>query len=198
MPYLIFDLEMTGSEAGYHDIIQIGAVLADDDWKVLSQFESLVYPDNEETMSTAAEEIHGISIYDLEDAPSSLDALEDFEAWVRKSLHRRPQDSLKDITLCGQSVINDINFLKQKYDELHLAWPFSYRLIDLMSISFLMYRIWDTNKVSRPKSYSLKAVADYFSLQREDDQHNALEDAQLTYACFKKYFETAGKLRIDD
>ena len=26
MPYLIFDLEMTGTESDFHDIIQIGAI----------------------------------------------------------------------------------------------------------------------------------------------------------------------------
>ena len=61
MPYLIFDLEMTGSESDYHDIIQIGAVLADEQWNKVSEFESLVYPDNPETISKYSEEIHGIS-----------------------------------------------------------------------------------------------------------------------------------------
>jgi DNA polymerase III epsilon subunit-like protein len=68
MPYLILDLEMSGQEAGYHDIIQIGALLADNDWKVLSKFETLVYPDNEETFSSYSEKVHGISLEDLEDA----------------------------------------------------------------------------------------------------------------------------------
>ena len=55
MPYLIFDLEMTGSEHDYHDIIQIGAVLADDKWNKISEFESLVYPDNSENISKYSE-----------------------------------------------------------------------------------------------------------------------------------------------
>ena len=196
MPYLILDLEMTGSEAGYHEIIQIGAVLADDNWTYLSEFESLVYPENQENISTAAEAVHGISVDELEDAPQSFEMIENFEKWIRKILKRPSHIALTDIVVCGQSVINDINFLKQEYDEQDVFWPFSFKLIDLLSISHVLYQVMDANAVKRPKSYSLSAVAQHFSLQRDEDTHNALEDAKLTYECFKKYFEFAQRLKI--
>lgn len=195
MPYLILDLEMTGGETGYHDIIQIGAVLANDDWKVISEFQSLVYPDHEENFTAAAEEIHGISLADLEEAPMPYEVLENFEAWIRKSLRRNSSISLTDIVVCGQSVINDINFLEHQYSDQNMKWPFSYKLIDLMSISFVFYQIFDANKLQHPKSYSLKAVAAFFGLQREEAAHDALEDAKLTFHCFKKYFEIIPHLK---
>ena len=195
MPYLILDLEMTGNEADYHDIIQIGAVLANDDWKMISEFESLVYPDNQDHSSKYAEEIHGISIDDLQDAPSAYEALENLENWLRKNLRRKPEHSLNDIIVCGQSVINDINFLKQKYSELKILWPFSFKLIDLLSLSFIFYQVFDANGIKRPKSYSLKSVAEFFEGYREDSTHNALEDAKLTFFCFKKYMEICHKLK---
>jgi DNA polymerase III subunit epsilon len=196
MPYLILDLEMTGTEAGFHDIIQIGAVLASDTWAPLSEFESLVYPDHEDSFNAGAEAIHGISADDLDDAPSSFEALEDFEAWVRKTLKRRSQDPIHDIIVCGQSVINDIHFLQTKYKELNLKWPFSFKLIDLLSVTHFMYRIWDQNQVPRPNSYSLKAVATHFQLSRAEAHHNALEDARLTYQCFQKYFAIADQIKL--
>lgn len=196
MPYLIFDLEMSGTEFDYHDIIQIGAILTDDNWNKISDFESLVYPDNPETFSTQSEEIHGISIYDLEDAPSSYEAFEDFENWLRKNLRRNKNENLYDVILCGQSVINDVNFLKVKYNELNLTWPFSSKLIDLLSISFLFYKIFDNNNITRPKSMSLKSVAQMFQIKREETTHDALEDAMITYYCFKKYFEISERIKI--
>lgn len=195
MPYLILDLEMTGGETDYHDIIQIGAVLADDDWRTISEYETLVYPDNEENFTSYAEEVHGISIYDLEDAPQSYDALIDFEEWIRKSLKRNQSVPLTDIVVCGQSVINDINFLKQKYSDQRMKWPFSFKLIDLLSVSYVFYQIFDVNNVKRPTSYSLKAVAAFFDLQRENDTHSAMEDAKLTYFCFKNYFGLIKKIK---
>jgi DNA polymerase III subunit epsilon len=196
MPYLIFDLEMSGTEVGYHDLIQIGAVLVDDNWQQIATFESLVYPDNEETFNQKAEEIHGISIYDLEEAPSSYDALENFEKWIRKCLRRDTKERLTDVIVCGQSVINDVNFLKQKYDDLNLNWPFSFKLVDLLSMSVLVFRILENNKKAMPKSYSLKNVALHFGINREELQHNALEDSIITYQCFKKYFEIIDAAKI--
>ena len=95
MPYLIIDLEMSGSEFGFHDIIQIGAVLADDKLNSLGEFSSLVYPKNDSVFSEEAEEIHGISIFDLEEAELIHDVLEQFENWIRQKLNRKKTDKLK-------------------------------------------------------------------------------------------------------
>jgi DNA polymerase III subunit epsilon len=61
---------------------------------------------------------------------------------------------------------------------------------------FIFYQIFDQNKITRPKSYSLKAVAEYFKINREDVTHNALEDAKLTYQCFKGYIKLIPNLKI--
>jgi DNA polymerase-3 subunit epsilon len=196
MPYLILDLEMSGNDAEYHDIIQIGAVLADDDWNQISEFESLVYPDHEEMFSDYAEEVHGISLDDLEDAPQSFEAIEMLESWVRKSLHRQQHEPINDVILCGQSIINDIHFLKVQYQFLSLKWPFAYKMVDLMSFTVMFSRILKNNKAKAPEKLSLQSVASYFGIHRESDTHNALEDAVITYKCFKKYFEIGDKLKI--
>jgi DNA polymerase-3 subunit epsilon len=196
MPYLIFDLEMTGTESDYHDIIQIGAVLVDEQWNKVSEFESLVYPDNPETISKYSEEIHGISLSDLEDAPSAYDVFEDFENWIRKNLKRKQNENIYDVILCGQSVINDINFLKFKYSELNIPWPFSSKLIDLLTITFVFYKIFDSNGINRPKSMSLKSVAQMFQIERDGDNHNALEDANITYSCLKEYIKLSKQVKL--
>jgi len=196
MPYLILDLEMSGSEADFHDIIQIGCILADDNWNKLSEFESLVYPDNPDAFSSDAENIHGISLNDLENAPIAYDVFENFEHWIRKTLKRNNNQPLHDIIFCGQSVINDINFLKSEYDELNITWPFSTKMYDLLSISFIFFQIFEANKIEKPKSMSLKNVAEYFNLKREEETHNALEDALLTYKCFKEYLNLMSSLKL--
>lgn len=198
MPYLIFDLEMTGTESDYHDIIQIGAILTDDKWNKISEFESLVYPDNPENFSKFSEEIHGISLSDLEDAPSAYDVFDDFEQWIKRNLKRKQNENIYDVILCGQSVINDINFLKFKYSELNLPWPFSSKLIDLLTITFLFYKIFDINDINRPKSMSLKSVAEMFKIEREGNNHNALEDAHITHLCLMKYMNLVNHLKLID
>jgi DNA polymerase-3 subunit epsilon len=196
MPYLIIDLEMSGTEYGFHDIIQIGAVLADENLNTIAEFSSLVYPKNEDIFSEEAEEIHGISIFDLEDAELIHTVLDSFEDWIREKLHRKKTDKLKDLIVCGQSIMNDINFLMVEYKEQHLDWPFSYRILDLMSITDLMYRIFDSNNIERPKSYSLRNVAKYLKIEILEDKHDALEDARITLRCLKSYFAQIDKCVI--
>jgi DNA polymerase-3 subunit epsilon len=188
MNYLFLDLEMTGSEAGYHDIIQIGAVLTNDKFDVLAEYTSLVYPENEEVFSEEAEEIHGISIHDLEDAPMIHEVLDEFETWIRKTLHRKNNDPIKDVVVCGQSILNDINFLMAADNNQHILWPFSFRILDLMTLTETMYRIFDAKKMERPKSYSLRAVSKYLKIAINDQKHDALEDARLTLQCFQGYY----------
>ena len=196
MPYLIFDLEMTGTESDFHDIIQIGAILTDVKWNKISEFESLFYPDNPENFSKFSEEIHGISLSDLEDAPSAYEVIDDFEKWIKTSLKRKQNENMYDVILCGQSVINDINFLKFKYSELNLQWPFSSKMIDLLTISFVFYKIFDSNDIHRPKSMSLKSVAQMFKIERDGNNHNALEDANITYLCLMRYMSLINQLKL--
>jgi len=114
MAYLIIDLEMTGPDPEFHDFIQIGAVLATDAWKKIDEFETLVYPDNEDAFSIYAEKIHGLTIHDLYEAPASYEALEMLENWaIEKFAHRKR--NLRQIVTAGQSVFNDISFLRSKY-----------------------------------------------------------------------------------
>ena len=197
MTYLIVDLEMSGTEAGYHDIIQIGAILADRHWNKIAEFESLVYPENPETFSKHSEDIHGIALHELDDAPMAYEVLEIFELWVKSSLKRRDSSAVRDVILCGQSVINDINFLRTAYDDMNMEWPFSFKMMDLLTVTSIFYRIFDSNGIPRPKSVSLQSVAQHFGIGRKEDFHNALEDARITYLCFREYMEISDQVTLE-
>lgn len=195
MPYLIVDLEMSGPDAGYHEIIQIGAVLVNDNWSPLGTFLTNVYPEDKEAFTASAEQVHGLSLEDLEEAPMIYEVLEDFEKWIRKMLKRQSGD-LKDIVLCGQSVIHDINFLKFAYRNENMEWPFSNKLIDLHTIAFFTFKIMEANGLTIPKGLSLKAISAFFAMEREGDTHNALEDAELTMKCLERFFKMATTMKI--
>ena len=104
---------MTGPEPGWNEIIQIGAEFFDDNWRSLGTYLQNVYPENEEAFSVKSEEVHGLSLDDLEDAPMIYDVLPEFEKWIKKLNVGKP--SLANVVICGQSVINDINFLRFAY-----------------------------------------------------------------------------------
>jgi len=195
MPYLVVDLEMSGPEPGYHEILQIGAILLNDNWVELGTFLTNVFPENEEAFTASAEKVHGLSWEELQEAPMIYDVLEDFEKWIRKMLKRQSGD-LKDLVICGQSVIFDVNFLKFGYSGENLDWPFSNKLIDLHTIAFYTFKILESNGKTVPRSLSLKSISAWFGFEREGTTHNALEDSQLTILCLQKFFQMAAKFKF--
>ena len=205
MNYLVLDLEMTGTEPGWHEIIQIGAVFYNEQWQKQGTFLSNVYPENEESYSHPSAEVHGISLAELEDAPMLNEVLPDFEAWILKMLRVNPNRSnpattisaLKSVALCGQSVIYDINFLRFAYRQEKLQWPFSNRMIDLNNLAFFLFEILKENGEAVPKSLSLTAIADFFGLEREGINHNALEDSEITGECLKRVMAYTKRLSLN-
>jgi DNA polymerase-3 subunit epsilon len=204
MNYLVLDLELSGTEVGWHEIIQIGAVLYNQDWQELGQFLDNVFPENRESFSVKAEEVHGLSWEDLQDAPMLHELLPELEDWILEKLGiRNPtlaqkEGTLRNVIICGQSVINDINFLRFAYRKEKMKWCFSNTLIDLHTLSYFVFEIFRQNKMDVPKGRSLGKIAEFFGFEREDTLHNALEDAILTAKCFKKMIEYTKKLKFID
>lgn len=203
MPYLVLDLEMTGPEPDYNEVIQIGAVLFDDNWVEKGQYLTNVYPENEDAFSSSSEKIHNLSLADLQDAPMMYDVLPEMENWICKQLNIRvpagQQDRtpyLRDVIICGQSVINDINFLKEAYRYEKLKWPFSRVLLDLHTLGYFTFRVLRANGRKAPDRLSLTAIASHFGFAREDGFHNALEDAVLTAKCLKEVFTLAEAMKL--
>lgn len=203
MPYLVLDLEMTGPEPDYNEIIQIGAVLFDDDWRERGQYLTNVYPENEDAFSSSSEKIHNLSLADLEDAPMMYDVLPELEEWICNQLGIRVPPGqldrtpfLRNVIICGQSVINDINFLREAYRYEKMKWPYSRVLLDLHTLSYFLFRVLRANGRKVPDRLSLTAIAHYFGFAREDGYHNALEDAVLTARCLKEVFTLSDGMRL--
>lgn len=203
MPFLVLDLEMSGPEPGYNEIIQLGAVLFDDNWVEKGQYLTNVYPENEEAFTASAEKVHNLSLADLDDAPMIYDVLPAFETWICEQLNIRVPPNqidktpfLRNVVICGQSVMHDINFLKEAYIGEKLKWPFSRTLVDLHTLSYFVFRILQKNGKPIPKGFSLTAIAAHFGFEREGDFHNALEDAVLTAQCLKAIFALGDGFRL--
>jgi DNA polymerase-3 subunit epsilon len=199
MPFLVLDLEMSGPDFEWHDIIQIGAVLYDDQWNWKGEHLTNVFPENDEGFSSRAEGVHGLTLAELDEAPMMYEVLPEMEDWIREKLGRkRPNKrvSLQDVVIMGQSVINDINFLQVAYKREKLKWPYSRKLVDLHTTAFLISRILEKNNQPAPKKLSLEAIAQYFGLSRTEESHNALEDAQLTAQCFEEIFKLMDRLQL--
>ncbi|MBL7978482.1 MAG: 3'-5' exonuclease [Bacteroidetes Order II. Incertae sedis bacterium] len=194
MAFLVLDLELSGSEPGWHEIVQIGAVLCDSQWGERSTFLSNVYPENEESFSEPSRKVHGLSLDDLEEAPMLHELLPELEEWIIGSLPIRPakhipgsrERALREVIICGQSVIYDINFLRYAYRQEKKNWPFSHQILDLHTLSYLYFDVMGGAEGDVPHSRSLGSIAKWFGFERADNTHNALEDSLLTAKCFRE------------
>lgn len=203
MPFLVLDLEMSGPDPGWNEIIQIGAVLYDDNWLERGQYLTNVYPENEEAFTASSEKVHNLSLADLEDAPMIYDVLPELEEWIITQLNitkRGPASDnlpyLRDVIICGQSVIHDIHFLQEAYRNEKLKWPYSRTLVDLHTLSYFVFRVLKKNGRKTAERLSLTAIAAYFDFEREDTFHNALEDAVLTAKCLKAIYKLGDTMTL--
>ncbi|AHW59956.1 DNA polymerase-3 subunit epsilon [Draconibacterium orientale] len=194
--YLCLDLEMSGQIPGVHDVIQIGAVLLDDKFEQISTFESLIYPENEADFDPGSKRIHGISRFELEEAPSLEETIEDLEYWLQGEGGFPSRKAMCDIKICGQGINNDISFLKASYETVNLTWPFAYQYIDLQDIMLFYKTILEANGKEVPKGLGLNAIAEYLDMERTRNKHNALEDAELTGYCLSELFRRAKEVKL--
>ncbi len=191
MHYLVIDLEMSGDDPSWHDIIQIGAVLYTGGWKEVSEFKTNVYPDNEEAFSQPSAEVHGLTLEELQDAPMRHEALEMLEEWILKARNLRPDEfdnsrMLRSTMLAGLGLVNDFAFLRSAYGMENRKWPFSYRMLDMQSLTHALFPVFRNAGMDVPKRQSLDAISAFFGFEREGYDHDALEDARLTGECFRK------------
>ena len=100
----------------------------------------------------SSEKIHNLSLADLEDAPMIYDVLSELEEWIctqlgvwvpKGQLDRTP--FLRDVIICGQSMINDVNFLKEAHRYEKLKWPCSRVLLDLHTLGYFTFRVLRAN-----------------------------------------------------
>lgn len=201
MEYLVIDLEMSGDDPSYHDIIEIGAVLYTEEWREMGRYQSYIYPENEEAFSKPSAEVHGLSLEELQDAPVLDDVLPAFEEWIlsQRNLRPDPFDNtrlLKHTMIAGLGIVNDFAFLKAAYGIINRRWPFSYRMLDMQSITHALFPIFRDAGLEVPSRQSLTAIAGYFGLERETEDHSALEDAVLTGSAFRELMALVGKLKL--
>ena len=201
MNYLVIDLEMSGDDPSWHEIIQIGAVLYNYQWKELGRYKSNIYPENEEAFSSPSAEIHGLSLIELKEAPMIYDVLPEFEEWILKSKGMGNQAfpntrAMKGVMIAGLGIVNDFAFLRAAYGNENRDWPFSYRMLDMQSLTHALFPVFRKAGLEVPKKQSLAAIAEYFELERTSDEHDALEDAILTGACFKKLMALIDRLEL--
>ena len=192
--YVIADLEMCrvkkeqAKEFGYRtELIQIGAVLVDESLEITDSFMTYVKPQYSQ-IDPFIEKLTGISQKNVEDAPSSEQAIERFVNWI--------PDDAKIVSWSysdADQIIAEIdgkNIDNPKMEELLESW------IDCQETF--------GEKMNNPdRSYKLSEALIIADIFYDENQHDALVDARNTALLFIKMekedvFQVSSYFNSDD
>lgn len=183
--YTVIDVETTGLDPKFDEIIEIGALKIKDD-KIVDKFETLIRPDgyyyydddNNEYFSYIDEfitDLTGITNEMLDKSPT-------IDEMLPKLLY-----FIEDDILVGHNVNFDINFLYDITLE-KLDHKLQNDFVDLMRLTRKIYPEF--------KNHKLITVAENFDVNTSES-HRALSDCSITYECFSKISQYIDKNDID-
>ena len=170
--YVVVDLETTGLDPSFDEIIEIAAIRVCKG-EVVEEYTSLVKPEQE--LDEYITELTGITPQMLEAAPSVSEVLPVF------------LDFVKDDIVVGHNVNFDINFIYDVTMQI-LKKPFSNNFVDTMRIS---RRLYPTESHHR-----LQDLVSRFGLVNQS-AHRALADAMQTNLCLQRMNEFATAAGFD-
>lgn len=176
--YIAIDIETTDSDSEAGDIIQIGAVVLNEDGSMGDSFATYMRPLTPHR-NPQAMEVNGISENVLAGAPSCLDGLIMFEAFATR-FDKRP-------ILAAWASYFDVPFLEAQYAKVGRKYPFSYKNIDLKTIA-----LWEAAKRDIDMS-GLKlggGVAGFLAalgLEFEGNAHDALDDIRNSIRIIQEF-----------
>jgi len=167
MNICFLDIETTGIDVVDDDVVQLGAILVDEELRILKEFTSLIKPFTGRQSNTIARAIHGISDKLLLQSPTETEVLNKFF-----------QDFGTDYFFCGWNLNFDLAFFRKMCHRNNLNEIFNrinHRHLDLQSISKFSKMV----KVLPDNLNSLQDYCTYYRIQRME-KHDALQDAYIT------------------
>jgi len=169
MKISIIDLETTGLDPDKHEIIEIGAVIFDDEKPgSLETVNIKVIPEHIENASPKALEVNGYKKEDWTDAVTLEKAMSILSPKVGDSI------------FCAHNMIFDWGFLNAACKKLFIELPFNHRKIDLFTIA------WAKIDHSKMKYWNLKAICEELEIEPEPAIHRAINGAMTEYEVYKK------------
>jgi DNA polymerase III epsilon subunit-like protein len=194
---LALDVETTGLRAGYHEIIQIGAIFLNGQLDEIATFQSLVRPvypkrgyHKRDKEIFSVYEYTGISEEDVSSAPELKQVLEKLVKWTKKH-----HGNLTEITILGQNTRFDMSFLEASFKKIKQEFPFDYHCLDLVTL-YTAYSLIHYGRL--PDTVKLKDICKQMGATLPDGTwvfghaHHALHDARMTWCMFRQII---GRLR---
>ncbi|QTA37144.1 PolC-type DNA polymerase III [Thermosipho ferrireducens] len=170
--FTVFDLETTGTNAKFDEIIEIGAVKYKNG-KIIDKFSALIKPSKK--ISDFTKKLTGITNEMLENERSIQEVFPEFLRFIEGTV------------LVAHNAEFDYGFVREWYRKLFHK-EFYYVYIDTLKLARALLK----NKI---KSFGLDKLVEYFNVG-SFKHHRALEDATVTAEIFNKLLDLAIKRGI--
>ena len=172
MKIALVDIETLGLNPREHEIIEIAAIIFDSKtFQIYNIFESKINPFYPENADPKAIKCNGFTEDEWKDAPNIIPVLEKF---IEKT---------KDCIFLAYNVSFDWGFLEYYLEKYGMKHQMSYSKMCLMSMAF--------GKIPHDKvwGWSLKTVATYLGVPREDKMHRAMGGVNCEFEVYKKLMQ---------
>ncbi len=166
--YVVIDIETTGFDPNYDEIIEISAIKVEKN-DIIDSFTTLINP--KDKIDSYIEQLTGISNDMLSGAPILEDILKDFDSFIGNSI------------IVGHNVNFDINFLYDNYMQI-LGKPLKNNFVDTLRLARKL--------LPGLKHHRLDDLTEYFN-RTNRDYHRALNDCELTNQIFNDLKEMLKK-----
>ncbi len=166
---IVVDVEASGTNYTKHSILSVGALDFNNPTNRL-YLECRVWEGAH--IDPEALKVCGFTETQALDAtkPTEAQLVGQFLTWA---------DGVEDMTLAGQNVSFDRDFLKAAAERAGYDWPFAYRTIDTHTLAY-MHHVLHGKNIPQKKRHSgldLDAVLNYVGIPNEPEPHNALTGA---------------------
>ena len=167
-PLSVIDVETTGLDPRKNAMIEVGVVkLSADTLEEIDTYSSLIKLDPTALVEPRAMAVNRINTADLETSPELKDVMICVSHFIMGTV------------LTGHNVQFDRGFLMAAFEKAGVQCPqIEYHSLDTASLA------WPLLRQGKVPGVSLKHLADYFNLSRENE-HRALFDARRTAALLR-------------
>ena len=181
MKHIVVDLEMNSLAKEYkvekeicnREIIEIGAVVLDENYQEVNSFKTFVKPQYNDKIKPYFEKLTGISTTMVENAPVFEEALKMFCSWC-KSMG-------EDVQLYQWSESD----MEQIHSEMKLKWITLEDVYQKLLSNCLDFQKEFGDKLHLTNAVSLKNAIMYAGIDFEGTEHDALDDARNTATLLK-------------
>lgn len=168
------DTETTGFDPSVHELVEIGAILVEQDWtgnkpifNVVDEFSIKIKPTHIETADPVSLKVIK---YSEEDWTNALDLKKALKIFTEKT---------KGSIMVAHNMHFDASFLDYAYKSTGLENKMHYLKIDTITMAFA--KLHDRDDIDK---YSLRNLCEYFEIENKN-VHSALSDAHALFELYK-------------